>query len=89
MNHISITKKELEELKDLSNQLTGLINRIEENQQPILEEKKKTKKVLKGLYLEPSINQAIDKATKDKQHGSRSQFVNDLLEQELRKNNLL
>ncbi|WP_020008059.1 hypothetical protein [Salinicoccus albus] len=44
MNNISMTNEDFQELKDLMNQLTERMNRIEENNQPVLEEKKKTKK---------------------------------------------
>lgn len=46
-------------------------------------------KHIKGLYLEPEIDEAINNLTKDKKKGARSQLVNKLLKEELSKHNLL
>lgn len=99
MNNISMTNEDFKELKDLMNQVTELMNRIEEKNQSTLEvkrenilsmlEEKDNEKVLKGFYLEPHINKAIDEMTKDKKRGSRSQLINDLLGQQLSKHDLL
>lgn len=89
MNNISITEKELKELKNLNNRFTEIIEDIQVRNRPMLEDNRSTKKVLKGLYLEPDIDEAIDTLTKDKKKGSRSQLVNQLLKQELKKHELL
>lgn len=89
MNNISITEKEWQELKNLNNRFTEIIEDIQVRNRPVLEDNISTKKVLKGLYLEPDIDEAINTLTKDKKKGSRSQLVNQLLKQELKKHELL
>lgn len=77
----------LEENEPKNNEVTK--QEKKENVQTLLGEEEKSEKVLRGFYLEPHINKAIDEATEDKKRGARTKLVNLLLEQALEENNLL
>lgn len=87
--------KEVEELGD--NTLTEDTSKTEkitkeekkENVQALLGDEEKSEKVLRGFYLEPHINEAIDEATQDKKRGARTKLVNLLLQQSLEENGML
>lgn len=83
MSDIKITKEEYQDVKKLIKQFSQFADKVEKIQET---EKNEQDKVLKGLYLEPKINEAIDKHAK---HGERSKLVNELLEQQLKKHDLL
>lgn len=83
--------KEVEELDDNTSteQGTSTTKEKKNNVQALLGEEEKSDKVLRGFYLEPYINDAIDKATQDKKRGARTKLVNLLLEQSLEENGML
>ena len=88
---------DVEEFEEEGKALEGDISTKEEmtkeekrdNVQALLGDEEKSEKVLRGFYLEPHINDAIDKATQDKKRGARTKLVNLLLQQSLEKNGSL